>query len=84
MNGAQAGWTQSAGPGSFTINDGVGDQNFGNNNFGNFQRATISGEKYDDTNGNRARDGGEPTLPGWDIHLDGTDGMGNAASLAGD
>ena len=46
--------------------------------FGNFQRGSISGEKFNDTNNNGTRDPNEVALAGWEIHLFGTDGQGNA------
>jgi SdrD B-like domain len=51
------------------------------NDFGNFQNGTKSGTKFVDTNGNGARDTGEPGLGGVQIHLTGTDGLGNAVHL---
>ncbi len=50
------------------------------NDFGNFSNATKSGMKFNDLNGNGAKDAGEPGLPDWTITLKGTDGMGNAVS----
>jgi hypothetical protein len=47
------------------------------NDFGNYQNATKSGTKFVDTNGNGARDSGEPGKSGVQIHLFGTDGLGN-------
>ena len=38
--------------------------------FGNFQLVNISGQKFDDRNGNGAKDPGEPGLAGWTIQLD--------------
>jgi SdrD B-like domain len=43
------------------------------NNFGNFQPSSISGQKFDDINGNGVKDPGDFGLPSWTIHLDGTD-----------
>lgn len=37
--------------------------------FGNFQEASLCGNKFNDLNGNAAWDGGEPGLPGWTIRL---------------
>src|SRR4029079_13760729 len=36
--------------------------------FGNFQKATKTGMKFDDLNANGAKDAGEPGLPGWTIN----------------
>ena len=51
------------------------------NDFGNYQNGTKSGTKFEDLNGNGARDSGEPGIPGVEIHLSGTDGAGNAVHL---
>ena len=40
-----------------------------NAHIGVFQRTTISGVKFDDTNGNGVRDAGEPGLGGWVLQL---------------
>src|SRR5439155_1392063 len=51
-------------------------------NFGNFQLVTISGQKFDDTNGNGAKDAGEPGLSGWTIFLDSNrNGLNDATEL---
>ncbi len=39
------------------------------NNFGEFQISTLSGEVYNDLNGNGTIDSGEPGLSGWTINL---------------
>ena len=39
------------------------------NDFGDFQNITISGEKFNDLNGNGVQDAGDPGLPGWTIDL---------------
>ncbi|TAK53410.1 MAG: hypothetical protein EPO24_14380 [Bacteroidetes bacterium] len=66
---------------SFTISSG---DTITNANFGNGQRGSICGVKFEDVNGNGARDIGEPGLPGWTILLQGpvtqftqTDANGN-------
>jgi hypothetical protein len=51
------------------------------NDFGNYQNGTKSGTKFTDTNGNGVRNTGEPGLAGVQIHLFGTDGLGNAVHL---
>ena len=38
-------------------------------NFGNFQTVTLSGEVYNDLNGNGTLDSGEPGLSGWTVDL---------------
>jgi hypothetical protein len=76
----QLGWTAKEGNAGYAISVLSGD-NITGLLFGNWRHASIAGEKYDDTNGNGQRDAGEPTLPGWDIHLDGADGMGTPVHL---
>ena len=39
-------------------------------NFGDFRLISISGAKFQDTNGNGVRDSGEPGLQGWTVFLD--------------
>ncbi|MFI5378499.1 MAG: SdrD B-like domain-containing protein [Tepidisphaerales bacterium] len=39
-------------------------------NFGNFQLGSISGQVFNDTNGNGQLDTGEPGLAGWTVYLD--------------
>jgi hypothetical protein len=51
------------------------------NDFGNYQNGTKSGTKFTDTNGDGDRDTGEAGLGGVQIHLFGTDGLGNAVHL---
>ena len=51
------------------------------NDFGNVQQATKSGTKFNDLDGDGVRDAGEPGLAGWVIHLDGTDGLGQAVHV---
>ena len=48
------------------------------NDFGNYQNGRKSGTKFEDLNGDGDRDAGEPGLEGVQIHLFGTDGLGNA------
>jgi hypothetical protein len=64
----------------YSITLASGDSDTGND-FGNFQNATKSGTKFVDTNGNGAKDTGEPGLSGVTIHLFGTDGRGNAVHV---
>jgi protocatechuate 3,4-dioxygenase beta subunit len=45
-----------------------------NNNFGNFRRASISGLKFNDPNGNGTQDVGEDPIAGVTIYLDGSNG----------
>ncbi len=68
----QAGWTQTApaSPGVHFLN-GISATNAttANRDFGNFQTNSIRGAKFNDINGNGARDPGEPGLAGWTILL---------------
>ena len=65
----QAGWTQTAPPSlTFTISVTAGSTATGLD-FGNFQNITISGQAYDDLNGNGTEEPGEPGLKDWTIDL---------------
>src|SRR5262245_1898992 len=91
----QAGWQQSAPtsapPGETLVTTcpgptkgyafTMGGSDREGNDFGNFQQGTVSGTKFKDRNDNGAKDAGEQGLEGWQIHLFGTDGVGNAVHL---
>ncbi len=63
------GWTQTAPVGGIrTVNLSLADAR--NVDFGNRGALTISGTKFNDRNGNRVRDPGEPGLSGWVINLE--------------
>ncbi len=63
----QNGWIQtSVSPVAIDV---VSSTNSQNNNFGNFGRGSISGQKFNDLNGNGAWDQGEPTIADWTIYL---------------
>ncbi len=65
----QPGWTQTAPP-SFTFTIGVtAGSTVTGLDFGNFQNITLSGQAYNDLNGNGTEDPGEPPLPGWTVDL---------------
>ena len=65
----QSGYVQTA-PASTTYSvTTTSGQNVANLDFGDFQTVTVSGEVYNDLNGNGALDGGEPGLAGWTIKL---------------
>ena len=66
----QAGWTQTAPPppGTFTVTVTAGGVVSGLQ-FGNFQDITVSGEVFNDLNGNGSLDPGDPGLPGWTVDL---------------
>lgn len=61
------GWTQISAPADVTLTAGENDQN---NNFVNFEKVSISGQKFNDQNGNGVKDTGEAGLSGWTIDLD--------------
>ncbi len=70
---SRTGWTQTAPAiGSYSIPFTFGGpKESKNNDFGNRVEAqTISGVKYNDLNGNSARDPGEPGMDGWTINLE--------------
>ncbi len=70
----QAGWTQSfpanaacgAGAGGWGINLASGELDSGND-FGNWQKATKTGMKFNDLDTDGVKDQGEPGLGGWTI-----------------
>ena len=63
------GWTQTAPPPlSFTISVTAGST-VTSLDFGDFQNITISGQAYNDLNGNGTEDPGEPGFEGWTIDL---------------
>ncbi len=66
----QAGWTQTAPPppGTFTVTVTAGGVVSGLE-FGNFQDITVSGEVFNDINGNGVLDPGDPGLQGWTVDL---------------
>jgi protocatechuate 3,4-dioxygenase beta subunit len=65
----QGGWTQTAPPtGTFTVTVTAGGTVSGLQ-FGNFQNITISGEVFNDLNGNGSLDPGDPGLQGWTVDL---------------
>jgi len=61
-------WMQTtANPADFAATSGVNQVGY---NFGNFQRFSITGIKYNDLNGNGSREAGDPGLIGWTIFND--------------
>ncbi len=68
---AQAGWTQSypATTGTYPVTLVSGVPGPTNLDFGNFRTTGFSGMKFEDLNGNGAKDAGEPGLSGWTIRL---------------
>ena len=61
----------------YAIDLEFGDDDSGND-FGNFRMASKSGTKFEDLNADGDEDAGEPGVSGVQIHLFGTDGLGNA------
>ncbi|MGZ3383732.1 MAG: SdrD B-like domain-containing protein [Isosphaeraceae bacterium] len=66
----QSGWTQTqpVAPYTYTVTVTAG-QTSGGYDFGNFQNISISGETFNDLNGNGNHDPGEPGLTGWTVDL---------------
>jgi protocatechuate 3,4-dioxygenase beta subunit len=64
---AQAGWVQTTSDPADILGQSGVDLTL---DFGNFNRFTVSGQKYQDTNGNGVLDSGESALSGWQIVLD--------------
>src|SRR3989454_668958 len=87
----QMGWTEATpvntkcaanpalGPGGYAITVTSGSTETGND-FGNFQRGTKSGVKFNDLNGNGVKDIGEPGLSGWTIRAYADDGDGTLSA----
>ena len=63
----QPGYTPTT-PTSIAVTVASGLDSTGNN-FGEFQISTMSGEVYNDLNGNGSLDSGEPGLTGWTVNL---------------
>jgi protocatechuate 3,4-dioxygenase beta subunit len=64
----QAGWIQTTdNPANVTVVSGT---NSVDNNFGNFQLGSISGQKFNDINGDGIKNGSDAGLAGWTIQLD--------------
>ncbi|MHB8118327.1 MAG: SdrD B-like domain-containing protein, partial [Methanothrix sp.] len=65
------GWTQSypASPGTQTVTLVSGVAGPTDINFGNLRTTDFAGMKFEDLNGNGAKDNGEPGLEGWTIKL---------------
>jgi Ca2+-binding RTX toxin-like protein len=64
----QPGWKKISEPTqAITVTSGTDSKD---NNFGNFQPNTISGQKFNDLNADGKKDPNEPGLPNWQIFLD--------------
>ncbi|MBI1803711.1 MAG: T9SS type A sorting domain-containing protein [Ignavibacteriae bacterium] len=64
------GWTQTYPAGDYSITLENGQQET-YADFGDFQKGSLGGIKFDDSNGNGVRDEGEATLPNWKIYVNG-------------
>jgi serine-aspartate repeat-containing protein C/D/E len=75
----QTGWVQTTvNPGDVTVVSGTTVTGL---NIGNFQLGRLSGQKFEDVNGDGVREAGEPGLAGWTIELDrGADGTVDATT----
>ncbi|MBM4167191.1 MAG: hypothetical protein FJ218_09790, partial [Ignavibacteria bacterium] len=82
----QIGWIQSlpVNSGNYSVSILSSGSSFTQRNFGNYQPASISGMKFNDTNGNGIKDAGETGLANWKIRISGakndsalTDANGN-------
>src|SRR6185436_13332664 len=73
----QAGWFQSepGGPNDPVLGKpayqiiSAGNDEFNDRDFGNYRKGTITGQKFQDSNGNGRQDGNEIYLNGWTIQL---------------
>jgi len=64
----KSGWTQTtANPADLTLGSSGTASGV---NVGDFQNISISGQVFQDTNGNAVPDAGEPVLSGWTVYLD--------------
>jgi len=73
------GWTQVDSPSNIDLAAG---QSSTGNDFVNFHNVSISGQKFNDLNGNGTKDAGEPGLSGWTINLDtGANGSVDATTM---
>ena len=67
----QAGWYQTEPvnpPGTYTV-QAISSTNPSGLDFGNFQLVNVTGEVYNDLNGNGNLDPGDPGLQGWTVNL---------------
>ena len=82
---SQAGWTQSfpGNGGTYAVTLTSGQSESGND-FGNYQQAVKTGEKFDDLNANGVKDSNDPGLSGWTIlaFADNGDGVLSTGELA--
>ena len=70
------GWqTAPPAPGTFTVTETAG-QTVSNNQFGNFENISISGEVFNDLVGNGKFEASDPGLEGWTVELFNSSGCG--------
>ncbi len=77
----QTGWVQTtSNPSAINITSGT---NITGIDFGNFQLGSISGQKFQDTDGDGIKDAGETGLSGWSIFIDtDNDGIKDAGEIS--
>jgi protocatechuate 3,4-dioxygenase beta subunit len=77
----QTGWMQTAppAPGTYTVLAFDGQTSTGKN-FGDFQLVSVSGNVFNDLNGNGSQDAGDPGLNGWTVDV--IDSNGHVAGSA--
>ncbi|MFH0749833.1 MAG: SdrD B-like domain-containing protein [Candidatus Gottesmanbacteria bacterium] len=78
----QTDWTKTAPASCHTVTV-IAGQDSANYNFFNFQCATIGGLKWEDSNGDRVKDTGEPIKSGWTINLDGPEDSSTTTNADG-
>ena len=66
---SREGWHLEEAPGPIAVHYGVGEHNYGGNDFGNWRPATISGHKFDDSNVDGVWGSVETPLSSWGIQL---------------
>ncbi len=69
---AQSGWNVTSSATSYTVNAASGT-NVGSLNFGEFKLVSLSGNVWEDHNGNGVQDTGDEGLAGWHILVNGVD-----------
>ncbi|MEQ8969889.1 MAG: SdrD B-like domain-containing protein, partial [Coleofasciculus sp. C1-SOL-03] len=77
----QTGWQQTTtNPSAINVTSGTAATGI---NFGNFELGSISGQKFEDTDGDGVKDAGETGLAGWTIFIDSdNDGVKDAGETS--
>jgi hypothetical protein len=70
----QGGWIETAPAGLGTFSVSISSGNVSGLDFGNFELQSVSGNIYNDLNGNGSNDPGEPGLSGWTADLEDSSG----------